>query len=81
MNNDIKYEDFVEIVCCGLLKNQYAQEIVEVGKFLNENINGTYSKFPCSFGAGASKNELTMRNFNSAVSELEVYQVTFTDNL
>ena len=50
-------------------------------KFLNENINGTYSKFPCSFGAGASKNELTMRNFNFAVSELEVYQVTFTDNL
>ncbi len=38
VKNDIKYEDFVEIVCCGLLKNHYAQEIVEVRKFLNENI-------------------------------------------
>lgn len=49
--------------------------------FLKENINGTYSKFPCSYGIGASKNELTMRNFNFSISELEVYQVTFTDNL
>ena len=38
IKNDVKYEDFVEIVCCGLLKNHYAQEIAEVRKFLNENI-------------------------------------------
>ena len=37
--------------------------------------NGTYSKFPCSYGAGASKNELTMKNINFSVIEVEVYQI------
>lgn len=37
--------------------------------------NGTYSKFPSSYGAGASKNELTMKNINFSVIEVEVYQI------
>ena len=40
-------------------------------------VNGSYSNFPKSYGKGSSKNELTERNKNFKISDVEVYLVDF----
>ena len=42
-------------------------------------VNGSYSNFPTSYGKGNSTNELTGKNSNFKVSDVEIYQVNFYD--
>ena len=43
-------------------------------------VNGSYSYFPVSYGKGSSANELTGKNFNFRIADVEVYQVEFYDD-
>ena len=40
-------------------------------------VNGSYSNFPKSYGKGSSTNELTERNKNFRINDVEVYLVNF----
>ena len=40
-------------------------------------VNGSYSNFPKSYGKGSSTNELTEKNKNFKINEVEVYLVNF----
>jgi hypothetical protein len=40
-------------------------------------VNGSYSNFPKSYGRGSSTNELTEKNRNFKISDVEVYLVDF----
>ena len=42
-------------------------------------VNGSYSYFPTSYGKGNPTNELTGKNSNFKVSDVEIYQVNFYD--
>ena len=40
-------------------------------------VNGSYSNFPTSYGKGYPSNELTGKNSNFKISDVEVYQINF----
>ena len=40
-------------------------------------LHGSYSNFPCSYGEYANSSELTLKQFDFNISDVECYQVDF----